>query len=279
MTYGRERKSLFVREFKNKYGMIVCPGFYELILSNGCRFDCDYCYLKGTFRGNAYYVDFTNPWDQIANELAKSGEGVYNTGELSDSLADLPTNFTQAMDYFHRQTDKFLLLVTKSNGQKLLDIMDILPAPNQQIIISFSVNSTKAWVEYEHGTPSPANRLSGAMELREMGYRIRIRIDPIINEFYDYGEIADWVSWLRPELVTLGTLRHYPHGKEYGIRDFEGLTPGLDGRLRYPLEKRVKIYKAFRDWIDDDIPVSLCKETVICWRELGWQNKGCNCTV
>lgn len=279
VDWKRKRKSPFVKEFVNKYPKIVCPGFYELVLSNGCGYDCDYCYLKGTFRGNVFYTDFTNPWSQIKKELDESGEGVYNTGELSDSLIYLPTNFTKVMGYFHRQIDKFLLLVTKSNAQTLLNIADTLPTPNQQTIISFSINSTGAWNKYEHHTPSPVDRINGAMLLKDMGYRVRIRIDPIINEFWDYGEVANWMSWLKPELVTLGTLRHYPFGRDYGVKDFGGLERGLDGRLRYPLDKRVKVYRFFRKWIDKDIPVSLCKESMICWRELGWENKGCNCTV
>ena len=95
----RKRKSKFIRFFDKVHPTMICPGFYELILSNGCPYNCVYCYLKGTFRGKTNYVTWTNSWDDVKKELNKGPPGVYNTGELSDSLAILPSHFNKVVDY------------------------------------------------------------------------------------------------------------------------------------------------------------------------------------
>ncbi|MGA2151728.1 MAG: hypothetical protein ABSG48_06180, partial [Geobacteraceae bacterium] len=42
---ARPRKSGFIRRFDGTAGL-VCNKFYQLILSNGCPFNCQYCYLR-----------------------------------------------------------------------------------------------------------------------------------------------------------------------------------------------------------------------------------------
>ena len=81
----RERKSEFVKLFDKTPPDVVCPHFYELILSNGCPFDCSYCYLKLTFRGKTNPNLFTNKWEVVEKELEKINQGVFSTGELASS--------------------------------------------------------------------------------------------------------------------------------------------------------------------------------------------------
>ena len=77
-------------------------------------------------------------------------------------------------------------------------------------------------------------------------------------------------------MCALGMLK--PGQGINGIKKFVNMKRGIDGRLRYTLEKRVKIYSVFREWLDGDIPVSLCKETKICWSQVkGKFNLRCNC--
>ena len=81
-TITRLRKSKFVRLFDKTPDSVVCPHFYELILSNGCIYDCSYCYLKLTFRGKNTPTLFNNEWAEIENELASIPFGVFSTGVL-----------------------------------------------------------------------------------------------------------------------------------------------------------------------------------------------------
>jgi len=272
----RIRKSPFVRLFdKTPFG-VICPHFYELILSNGCPYDCLYCYLKLTFRGNKKPVVFINPWSEVEKELIKIPKGVFSTGELADSLAVIPDLLEPALEWFSKQTTRYLLLTTKSTNIGILKAHK----PSPQIIVSFSVNALETWERLEKRTPSPIKRLKAAEELKALGWRVRIRLDPVCLEvgLEKYKQICFAIRNLNPEVITVGTLRHYP-----GLFRFEknaprsGLKKAPDGRMRYSLEDRIKAYKKIAEWLGRQ--PSLCKETVEVWKKLGWKFEECNCTV
>jgi spore photoproduct lyase len=276
MVIKRERKSNFVKLFDKTPPQVVCPHFYELVISNGCPFDCTYCYLKLTFRGNTKPNLFTNGWEKVKRELDVVPKGVFSTGELADSLAIIPPLLPKVIDYFELQKEKYLLLLTKSDNISFLEKRK----PSRQIIVSFSVNSLPAAIKFEHKTPSPLLRLKAAKRLKKLGWRVRIRIDPIIQEIgiNTYKSICERVVELNPEMTTVGTLRQYP-----GLFNFspdaprKGLRKSEDGRMRYSLEDRIGIYAQMKSWLG--FQPALCKETKALWRSLGWRFSGCNCTV
>lgn len=272
----RERKSKFVKLFDKTPEGVVCPHFYELILSNGCPYDCSYCYLKLTFRGNKKPVLFTNEWHEIEKELLSIPKGSFVTGELADSLAVIPPNLAPALEWFSSQKDRFLVLLTKSTNIKSL----LSRKPSSQIIVSFSVNSEEAWSHYERLTPNPVERLKAATKLKEKGWRVRVRLDPVIlngNEALDsYKKICQKIARLAPEMVTLGSLRPYCGLYRFSpTAPWYGLKKAVDGRMRYPLDTRVKIYEKIAEWLG--FQPSLCKETKDIWEKLRWKFAGCNC--
>jgi spore photoproduct lyase len=272
----RMRKSDFIRLFDKTPDGVVCPHFYELILSNGCPFDCLYCYLKLTFRGDKSPVLFTNPWDQIEKELGKFDSGVFSTGELADSLAIIPPLLKPTINYFRNQEHKFLLLTTKSENVDML--LDMAPTP--QVWVSFSINSAIAWERFENKTPHPNRRIEAAKKLKDAGWKVRVRLDPVIEEIGidSYKDIIEKVRNLEPDTVTVGTLRQFP-----GLYRFEkkaprnGLSKSPDGRMRYPLKVRADIYNMIADWLGTQ--PALCKETKELWEILGWEFKACNCAI
>jgi len=113
LAIRRDRKSKFVRLFDKTPPGVLCPHFYELVLSNGCPYNCSYCYLKLTFRGNTEPTLFQNGWEKVKAELDGISHGVFSTGELADSLAVIPPLLPKALDYFTAQNNKSLLMVTK----------------------------------------------------------------------------------------------------------------------------------------------------------------------
>ena len=277
----RERKSSFVKLFDKTPAGIVCPHFYKLVLSNGCPYKCGYCYLLSTFRFNPEPTLFTNDWSQVQAELEKSPPGVYVTGELADSLAIIPPLLEPALDYFSQQKDKFLLLVTKSTNIAILK--DRQPSP--QIIISFSVNSDEVSDIFERGAPLSSERLDCARELKTLGWRVRIRLDPIILPYFNtsksfdrYFILCHQIASLKPERITLGSLRPYPNTYHLMPDKLKKeLVKSNDSRWRYPLKDRVACYQQVAKWLGD-IP-ALCKETQECYEQLGWVHDGCNCTI
>lgn len=272
----RERKSKLVRLFSKTPAGVRCPHFYELILSNGCPYGCSYCYLRLTFRGNKHPVLFSNPWEEVVRELEAVESGVFSTGELADSLAVVPPLLAPAIEYFRGQPSKYLLLTTKSCNVRLFRHL----TPTPQVIVSFSVNAPEVSAELERLAPPPLARLKAAARLLEWGWRVRVRLDPVVwsGEPGGYRLICREIAALGPERVTVGTLRHYP-----GLFRFapeaprENLERAGDGRMRYPLPVRVYAYRKIAEWLG--FQPALCKETDGVWDALGWKFYGCNCTV
>ncbi|MGD9125121.1 MAG: radical SAM protein [Desulfarculaceae bacterium] len=273
----KERLTPFVKRFRSTDQGVVCPGFMQLNLATGCLYGCDYCYLKGTLRGQKYVNVYTNDWDQIAEQITQAGPGVYNAGELADSLATTPPLLHPAIDWFRDRKGYTLLLVTKAARSPVLGVVQgLTPSPN--IIFSFSLNAVSRAVAWERGAASISERLFAARELTRLGWRVRIRLDPIIypSDLHDYEFIAHEIKSLNPEVVTLGSMR--PYGPVYNQMPEElkaDLEKGPDRRWRYPEGQRAAAYWAIAGTLGRQ--PGLCKETTSLYARLGWGVKECNC--
>jgi DNA repair photolyase len=291
----RERKSGFVELFRTTPSHTVCPNFYVLRHANGCRFQpsCSYCYLKSSF----WYLDhprvFTNKEDLFGEVRAWIQRDdlesyVLNSGNLSDSLAfeiDRPMT-AELVNLFRDCAERkgrphCLLVVTKAGLEHCQPLLAEPPCPN--VIISFSFNSPEASVELESGAAPMEERVEAARKLKKLGWRLRIRLDPIVRGF-DYQAIALQIRDLAPELVTLGTLR-----AERGLRRFlprhlaTGLEQNTDPRAldRYPQAERIALYKQVSSLIGEGIRMGLCEEIREVWEAVvgDWKNSRCNCSL
>jgi spore photoproduct lyase len=234
---------------------------------------------------------------QIRKALAGTGGNVsFNMGEMLDSLAlDHITNLTTMLvPFFSRLSRGFLMLLTKSdNIDNLLTV-----EPNEQIVVSWSLNSQHVIEQFESGTASLAERIEAARLCQQHGYRIRIRIDPGILYCDWQAGYADLIqktlTVVRPENVTLGMLRLLPgHFRlaagAYGSRDRKLLDHNFvagasDGKLRYPPKERIEFYTFLIDAIrsfDKDVSISLCRETPEVWNIFKdrCQPRRCNCVI
>ena len=287
----RPRSSKFVEIFRTTPVNTVCPNFYVLSHANGCGFVplCTYCYLKSSFwHLNGQHV-FNNR-DKMLKEirgwirLDNLESYVLNAGNLSDSLsfeiyrpliADLVEVFRQeAKDRPHT-----LLLVTKGGLKEVSVLLRLKPCDN--IAISFSVNNPVAAATHEAGAATVEDRLEAARRLKKKGWRIRMRIDPIILGF-DYGWITRQVKALKPERVTLGTLRAEHNLGRFVktpiLRALEKCSD-LKSLARYPLKTRLKMYRDGIRILGTTCPVGLCEETYDIWRDVGLdiESNPCNC--
>lgn len=290
-SVGRERKSKFVDIFRTTPVRTVCPNFFVLAHASGCAFSprCSYCYLKSSF----WFLDkpetFTNV-DRMLGEVERwiardnLESYVLNTGNLSDSLSferDRPI-FGRLIELFRTNAvnrPHTLLLVTKGGMKECKVFFDTEPCAN--VSISFSVNSPDAAKEHERGAATVADRLAAARKLKKLGWRVRIRIDPMMMG-YDYTWIINEVKKLRPERVTLGTLRaecNLPKFAGKGL--FKDLEPGADRKslARYPFDVRMKMYRQAVRALKGICPIGLCEELPEVWDGLGLDkaSKSCNC--
>ena len=295
--------SSFVGRFDGQLGSSVrCCPYYKLVpVSNGCPYYCTYCYLAFVYRKYAPFIKININYDtmfrQIRKTLAHSQSKIsFNMGEMLDSLAlDHITNLTTMLiPFFSVFTSGFLMLLTKSNNIDNLLSID----PNEQTIISWSLNSQQIIETYELGTADLDERIKAAKQCQDHGYRIRIRIDPGIiypNWQAGYADlIRKTLTLIRPENITLGMLRLLPGHfhlatDTYGNRarrlwDYKFVKGASDGKLRYKSKQRVEFYNFLIDTIrsfDRDVSISLCRETSEIWNIFKdcCEPKKCNCVV
>jgi spore photoproduct lyase len=70
---------------------MMCPHFNRLKLaSNGCFYQCDWCYLKLTYRVAFPFITIKAEYDRIKQRLARrikaaGGPVIFNSGEMWDS--------------------------------------------------------------------------------------------------------------------------------------------------------------------------------------------------
>jgi DNA repair photolyase len=288
----RERKTKFIELFRTTPPKNVCPNFYVLSHANGCAFEphCDYCYLKSTFwhkQGAEVFSNIDTMLDEVRKWIARDGleSTVLNSGNLSDSLVfeRIRPMIPQLVDVFREAEaagrPHALLFVTKGGREECRPIMKLKPCGN--VIVSFSINNAEIAARYERGAAPTADRLAAARELREAGWRLRIRIDPMFLGA-DYRPLAAEVRKLAPERLTLGTLRAEPHLLHVAHEPmFDALEPATEPKAlaRYPLAARLELYRSVLDLLRDVCPAGLCEETRAVWETLGLDAdaKSCNC--
>jgi spore photoproduct lyase len=118
---------------------ILCPHFDRLKLaSNGCFYQCDWCYLKLTYRATFPYITVKVGYDKIKNQLAKrlsqtKDPVIFNSGELADSLAmeHLTGAGREFIPWFANTANGHLFMLTKSDN-----VGDILNLEHMGQIIS-----------------------------------------------------------------------------------------------------------------------------------------------
>ena len=168
---------------------MVCPHFERLKLaSNGCFYQCDWCYLKLTYRAAFPFITVRVQYDRIKEQLQKRLSAsekpiIFNSGELADSLSmeHLTRAGQEFIPWFGQSENGYLYMLTKSDN-----VNEILGLPhNGHSIITWSINNEEVSRKFEIGAPSFERRLQAARKVQEAGYRIRIRLDPIVP-------IPDW---------------------------------------------------------------------------------------
>ena len=272
---------------------IVCPHFWELRWAFGCPFDCAYCYLQGTGRGNKNprYRNEKKVITAISrafkHEYFRRHPSIFNSGELSDSLMN-PVYMRQYVDFFETQNKHKLLLLTKSNRVRWLT-----EKLRKQTIASFSINATEVWRKWENRTPSPDQRIEAAKQLLEAGYEVRIRIDPIFPirnwKMYYQDLIYSILSELPsdPDRITLGTPRGLAKTLIFAKdRTWEKIAftenPERTGwGKKAPKSVREEIYLFFYETLNnlgfDKSRIAMCKETRSMWMDLGLDPDSCKC--
>ena len=311
LVIGTANRNQLVENFVNKLDCL-CPQFYCITpLNNGCYYSCMYCFLQITYRAMFPYIKINVNLEDLKKailNIAKRNKNEkplsFNCGEKLDSLSfDNIIGITKVLVPFFAETPELsnstLLLLTKSDYvDNLVDMAKVNPATTKNTVVSWSLNSDEFARKYELKAPSPQGRLTAAQRCQNAGYRIRLRIDPLLflpNWESGYEKLVRDIFetyQLRPEIITLGSLRF-----EAGLRslakarfnnpdlfDYDFVVEGHDKR-RYKFEDRIKLYQHLivniEKWSKKTgiaLPhIGLCKEKEKVWVELGLDLKECHC--
>ncbi len=161
-----------------------------------CVYQCEYCYLQGMYQ-SANLVIFVNLEDTFAEiERQLTNEPMYLCISYDTDLLAIEniTGFVAKWIEFARGKDGLTIeLRTKSANFNSISKFD----PPQNIMLAWSISPSKIIQAYEHKTPSLNSRLNSMNQAIEMGWKVRLIIDPMIhtNDWKtQYSELADLIK-------------------------------------------------------------------------------------
>ena len=275
-------------------GYIGC-NYYIINLDLNCPLDCSYCILQHYLSNPliTVNVNLEDLWSQLDVFLKRNKERILRigTGELADSLAldHITGNSISLISYFREKRNAIFELKTKTVN--INNVLKMKPARN--IVIAWSLNSSKIAQEEEIGAPPVIERINAASKVSERGFLVGFHFDPLIRypEWEkDYREVIkkmlETVNPTRIAWISLGSLR-FPHLLKAIIKKrfprtkiiYEELIKGKDGKLRYFKPLRLELYKKIisyiRDFGGEQIPLYFCMENKEVWSDvMGWVPEG-----
>ena len=302
-----KRSSRFIRQFggPGEDTQIVCFKFWQLMVAGGCPYRCAYCFLQTVpwfrFRPEELYgLVYTNVEDMIAEVrrwLEDPTPKMMIVGELQDGLVfDAAYKKVNGAPLTHLLIPLFaaqkrhrLIFLTKSTQIRYaLELQ-----PTSQVVFSWSVNAEEVGRSWEHGAPPPSERFAAAEKMKNAGWPIRFRLDPMVpypDWKRGYTAAIKRINSLSPEMVTLGALRATSYrglrnaakanGREDSIFDY--LTEQKDPsgfKYRIPFDTQVEMFRFAIDHLNSKITPALCKEDKAVWKALGMRFQGCHCLL
>jgi|APFre7841882654_1041346.scaffolds.fasta_scaffold09136_2 spore photoproduct lyase len=282
----------FISLFERMPGNVYCPRFFILHHSVGCPYQCSYCFLQNTLRGNTeprWYDNFDVMETEVQRWLKETTlPSLLNTGELADSFSVSTEYLKHVVPFFTAQEKHVIAFLTK--GDTYPDELK----PHKTIRLGWSINAPEIAARYEQGAPPALNRLAAADRAKKAGFQVRIRIDPVIPiegwEKY-YTDFIKLLADIKPDFVTIRTLRAQSnlmiwarkgHAKDkpnpFADVGHLMLRDGDDHANRINPELRLQVYQTLGKVLDEcKIPWGLCKETTEVLTKLGKLNHMCNC--
>ena len=298
-------RSSFIKQFHcpEEESGVVCFPFWELVAAAGCPYKCAYCFLQGTLSyvfghyplQGAIFQNWRDMIAEVERWLECPTPRMLVLGELQDGLAFdgaykrvAGRSLTEMLiPLFAAQRKHKLLFLTKSVLVRYARAM----RPSDQVIFSWSVNAVEAARRWELRAPSPLRRLEAARTIKDLGWPIRLRLDPMIpfpGWQVGYAEIIERINELSPESVTVGALRASSslprYAKSFG-RDtsvFDLLTTKDPGgfKKRLPDETHMGMLRFAVERLDrSNVRIALCKEHRSVWSALGLRFQGCHCLL
>jgi len=191
-SFQKQSQNLIIAEKRAPFvyeGSPLCqnfgnPNFYYANMAINCVYDCEYCYLQGMYPSAniVVFVNLEDIFDDV-RKLLKNGPAFicisYDTDllALEGFLGFCEKWFELARLHPHLSIE----LRTKSANWNSLEKL----TPQDNVILAWTLSCERVWEKYEHGTPSPMQRLNCIEKALSKRFNIRLCFDPVIY-------IEDW---------------------------------------------------------------------------------------
>jgi DNA repair photolyase len=313
------KTNLITHKWHGNQNTFCPPMWWDLAIGSGaCGLGCRACFLMLTHRirrdpWRHLLYDNVEDFNRAAERWLRSPERrqqhTLGVGiDRSDSLLyEGVTGQVRHLAPLFGDSDRNptgckLILLTKSKNTHYL--AQIPSEYRHNVVVSFSLNPEPVadlwegkWPDGVRITPSIGDRLAAARLAQDLGFEVRVRLDPILTppkwpEYY-----ADFVIQVRSYGVdfrywTLGTYRE-KNAQLDDWRERWGLPPMewqpqdseliKDGtHLHLSKKRRIEVYTTIRDITRHQFPqarVSLCKETHSVRKAVALCNAACNCLL
>lgn len=182
----REAKRTLVIGVRRSEKFQTCKpsAHYQLPLVTSCPGMCEYCYLATTLGKKPYVRIYVNLEEILAIAASLIQERLPEITQFEGAATSDPVPverysgaLKQAIEFFGRQQNGRFRFVTKYT-----DIESLLEAKHEgHTRFRFSLNCSEIVKKYEHGTPSPEERIIASGKVLQAGYPLGFIIAPIFR--------------------------------------------------------------------------------------------------
>ena len=183
--YREAKRTLVIGVRRSKTFQSCKPSaHYQLPLVTSCPGMCEYCYLATTLGKKPYVRVYVNLEEilGIASNLIQARLPEITQFEGAATSDPVPVErytgaLKQAIDFFGREPNGRFRFVTKYT-----DVESLLDAKHEgHTRFRFSLNCSEVVKKYEHGTPSPEERIIASGKVLKVGYPLGFIIAPIFR--------------------------------------------------------------------------------------------------
>jgi DNA repair photolyase len=178
---------------KSRKGKVLNPahfgclkGIPTLNITNGCLFQCTYCYARGYSqapKGGEVYLYTNLPYlleEELSKKRALPQWVILNTS--SDCFQSHPDILHVTYRVLEILLDYGIRISFLTKGTIPLRFFNLFGRSPEKIFAQIGIVSLseRYWERYEPNTPSPERRLENIETFKEIGIIPEVRIDPII---------------------------------------------------------------------------------------------------
>lgn len=187
--------------------------FYTTPILN-CLYGCEYCYLQGLLP-SANMVVFVN-----ADDFTQNAERELSGDTPAYLCVSYDTDLLAIEDLFHycahwvefARANPHVTVEIRTKSANMRALKPIAPTPNA--ILAWTLSPEDVITRFEHKTPSLDARLKAVAEAQDLGWTVRLCLDPILrvnNWQQHYQELVHHIfSRIQPDKicdVSLGVFR------------------------------------------------------------------------